>query len=268
MKNKIHQLGLPGFELGDYIKESIDFLRQNEPAEGYYVGFSGGKDSITTLELCRMAGVKHMPYYSCTRIDPPEMYAFIKTHYPQVKWLFPKESFWKLIVKKQPPFRHIRWCCDKLKKEPSKHIPLKYRVMGIRAEESIRRASFPRFDEYNGGKQYIVKPIFYWPEWAVWDFIDAFKLPYPILYDEGFERIGCVICPMIFGASENAKRRIAFYQAKWPRIWKCFKLACNKWYDRIMAKGDLRYNQTCTTFDQFWQRYIGGGKINEQNDRH
>lgn len=137
MKYKTRQASLPGFELGAYIKESIDFLRQHEPPEGYYVGFSGGKDSITTLELCRMAGVKHTAYYSCTRIDPPEMYAFIKANYPGVKWLFPKESFWKLIVKKQPPFRHIRWCCTELKKVPAKYIPLKYRVMGIRAEESV-----------------------------------------------------------------------------------------------------------------------------------
>lgn len=68
------QINFPGFELGDYIQESIDFLRQHEPPEGYYVGFSGGKDSITTLELCRMSGVKYHAYYSCTRIDPPEMY--------------------------------------------------------------------------------------------------------------------------------------------------------------------------------------------------
>ncbi len=61
-KLETRQINLPGFELGDYIQESIDFLRQNEPDEGYFVGFSGGKDSIVTLALCRMAGVKHTPY--------------------------------------------------------------------------------------------------------------------------------------------------------------------------------------------------------------
>lgn len=257
-KRPIRQCGLPGFELGDYIKESIDFLHQHEPAEGYYVGFSGGKDSITTLELCRMAGVKHFPYYSCTRIDPPEMYAFIKANYPEVKWLFPKESFWKMVVEKQPPFRHIRWCCSELKKAPAKQILLNNRVMGIRAEESARRAALPRVDYIKSQKQTIYKPIFIWPEWAVWEFIDAYRLPYPSLYDEGFGRIGCIVCPFIFGTSENAKRRIAIYQQKWPGLWKCFELACRKWFEKVTMTGDLRLGQTCKTFDQFWYRYLGG----------
>ena len=55
------------------VAEAIAYLREHEPPEGYYVGFSGGKDSICTLELCRMAGVKHEAFYSCTRIDPPEI---------------------------------------------------------------------------------------------------------------------------------------------------------------------------------------------------
>lgn len=160
------QLGLPGFELEDYVREAMDFLRQHEPPEGYFLGFSGGKDSIVTLELCRIAGVRYRAFYSCTRIDPPEMYRFIRSHYPEIQWLYPKDSFWKQIIKRSPPMRHIRWCCDYLKKEPSKSIPLTMRVMGIRAEESTRRASRPRIDKYNG-KQILLKPIFSWPEWAV-----------------------------------------------------------------------------------------------------
>lgn len=57
MKNTIRQYSLPGYELRDYTTEAIAFLRENEPDEGFFVGFSGGKDSIVSLELCRMAGV-------------------------------------------------------------------------------------------------------------------------------------------------------------------------------------------------------------------
>lgn len=256
--NRNRQLGLPGFELQDYVNESIEFLRQHEPLEGYYVGFSGGKDSITTLELCRMAGVKHQAFYSCTRIDPPEMYSFIKNNYPDVKWLFPKGSFWKMIVRKSPPLRHIRWCCTELKKAPARSIPLTNRIMGIRSEESTRRASFPRIDKIKKSKQIIYKPIFHWPEWAVWEFIEEYNLPYPSLYDEGFNRIGCVVCPMIFNSSKNAIKRLELYQKRWPALWKCFKLACKSWFDLKFSDGLLRHNQTCLSFDEFWQRYMRG----------
>ena len=57
MKNIIRQQSLPGYDTSDYIAESIAFLRENEPEEGFFVGFSGGKDSIVSLELCRIAGV-------------------------------------------------------------------------------------------------------------------------------------------------------------------------------------------------------------------
>ena len=45
MKNTIRQYSLPGYDTTDYITESIAFLRDNEPPEGFFVGFSGGKDS-------------------------------------------------------------------------------------------------------------------------------------------------------------------------------------------------------------------------------
>lgn len=98
------QASLPGFDLEDYVRESIKFLREHEPPEGYFVGFSGGKDSIVTLELCKMAGVKHEAFYSCTRIDPPEVVRFIREHHPEVKWLYPKMTFLAGIKRKCPPY--------------------------------------------------------------------------------------------------------------------------------------------------------------------
>lgn len=78
-------------------------------------------------------------------------------------------------------------------------MPLKYRLMGIRAQESARRANRPRIDHYRSDPV-LLKTIFLWLEWAVWEFIDSQCLPYPSLYDEGFHRIGCVVCPFIFGS--------------------------------------------------------------------
>lgn len=100
---RTHKIVLPGYGLEDHIAEALEYLREHEPPEGYYVGFSGGKDSIVTRHLCLLAGVKFQAVYSCTRIDPPEMYAFIKQHYPNTQWVFPRVSVYEAIQKKNPP---------------------------------------------------------------------------------------------------------------------------------------------------------------------
>lgn len=252
----IRQASLPGFDLGDYIRESIDFLRQHEPPEGYFVGFSGGKDSITTLELCKLAGVKHQAFYSCTRIDPPEVVRFIKKEYPAVTWLFPKKSMWSLVDKCGPPLRSRRWCCDHLKKFPAKQHPLKQRVMGIRSEESVKRASRPRIDSFFGQTTY--KAIFSWPEWAVWEFIEAYGLEYPSLYDEGFHRIGCVVCPYILGKSPGAARQRAISMQRWPGMWKAFERAVKRYWTQSSSRGVRDKSYSGETADSYWQAYLNG----------
>ena len=112
----IRQASLPGYDLGDYIKESLDFLRKHEPPEGFFVGFSGGKDSITTLQLCALAGVKHQAFYTYTTIDPPEVVKFIRAHYPQVQWLRPAKSFFAYVLRFAPPYEHSDGAAQQLRR--------------------------------------------------------------------------------------------------------------------------------------------------------
>ena len=249
------QASLPGFDLEDYILESIEFLREHEPPEGYFVGFSGGKDSIVTLELCKMAGVKHEAFYSCTRIDPPEVVRFIREHHPEVKWLYPKMTFLAGIKRKCPPLRMNRWCCDVLKKAPADDNPLKHRVMGVRAEESVRRAQRGRISKFR--KQTTYKPIFHWKEWQIWEFIEKHKLPYPSLYDEGFHRMGCVICPFIMGRSPGAIRQRQESMRRWPGMWKAFEHAVKSWWEYKMAEG-LRTAKKSETANSYYTDYLNG----------
>lgn len=246
---------LPFCNLDAVVADSIKYLQDNEPPEGYYVGFSGGKDSICTIELCKMAGVKFKAYYSCTRIDPPEVVQFIRKNYPEVIWLFPKKTFYEAIQTEGPPLRMQRWCCDELKKKPGKKIPLKHRVLGLRAEESSKRAARPRTDKHRKSKQIIYKPIFFWKEFHVWEFIESTGLLYPSLYDEGFHRIGCIICPFNLGTSPGALWNRTESQKRWPLMWKAFEKSCRRWFDRRSLKNG---GQKHKTFEAYYQAYLNG----------
>lgn len=62
---------LPSEALPALVERAISVLRANEPPEGYYGCFSGGKDSVCVKEVTRLAGVKAVWHYNVTTIDPP-----------------------------------------------------------------------------------------------------------------------------------------------------------------------------------------------------
>lgn len=210
-------------------EESLDFIKRHEPPEGYYLGFSGGKDSIVTYWLAKKAGVKFESYYVSTGLEAPEVVKFVRTTYPDVHVLRPEKSFFHLLPIVGYPTNFRRWCCAALKEKTSKQSPLKHRLLGVRAEEALARAARPRIDKHMG--QFIYKPIFYWLEWEIWEYIEQNNLPYPSVYDEGFGRVGCTVCP--FQRPEEKKA----YMKRWPKFYVAFEKAMEKlWRNRGFDK--------------------------------
>lgn len=244
------------FSVDNMTEEAIAFLRKNEPPEGYFLGFSGGKDSIVIRQLAYLAGVRFWMYYSCTRIDPPELVRFIKQYYPDVAFLYPKMTFWEGIKKYSPPLRMQRWCCDILKKNPGKSVPLKHHILGMRIDESVTRSKRKRVDKYAGKTAY--KPIFKWTAWHVWEFINKHNLPYPALYDQGFDRLGCVICPFIFGKSANSQAELAHRKNLWPGMFKTFEKVCREWFESEDPDGQRMRDRPEKTFEEYLQAYYRG----------
>ena len=131
------------FGTEDKVKTSIDAIRTFEPPEGYYVAFSGGKDSVVVKALCDMAGVKYDAHYNVTSVDPPELVRFIKEKYPDVSRDIPHDddgkpvTMWNLIPKeKYPPTRLARYCCEELKEHGGEG---RFTITGVRWAESRNR---------------------------------------------------------------------------------------------------------------------------------
>lgn len=136
----IHQLDLYG---RDKVDKAIMRLQTYEPPEGYYLCFSGGKDSCVIKALADMAGVKYDAHYSISSVDPPELVRFIKDVHPDVIMEHARDkdgnivTMWNLIPKKKmPPTRIVRYCCAQLKETGGRG---RLKVTGVRWAESARR---------------------------------------------------------------------------------------------------------------------------------
>ena len=236
-------------------EKAIEFIRQHEPPEGYFLGFSGGKDSVVLYDLTVKAGVKFQAYYSATGIDPPELVKFIRDNYPDVKWKRPKRSFFAQIQRYGFPTKFARWCCDFLKKDPCSvtKVPMRHRLMGIRAEESVKRAKRANPNYIKKYGYWMYKPLFDWLGWEIWDYIEANNLKYCSLYDEGFSRIGCVVCPFLTYKQHQIHRQ------RWPKHYHAFEKAMKKLWDR-KEKYRQREKGYASTFDEFLENWYRGNK--------
>lgn len=223
----------------DKITTAINVIREHEPTDGYYVAFSGGKDSVVVIDLVRRAGVKYDAHYNITGIDPPELFYFIRDEYPDVVRHRPKQTMWALIKRKRmPPTRRIRYCCEYLKEDSGRNRVV---VTGVRKAESTKRSKRKVFEKDTRNKAtYFLNPIIDWGDHDVWDYIKTNNIPYCKLYDEGFKRLGCIGCPM----AGRAGREKEF--ARWPAYERLYRKAFE-----IAAKGNI---------EMLGDRYANGGR--------
>lgn len=224
-------------------EEAIEFIRKHEPKdEPYFFGFSGGKDSVALRRVIQKAGVRVNTYYSLMP-DPPELIRFAMKFKPIV--LRPDFSFWHGVETWFPPHRGARWCCDYIKEQPGARVPLTHRLIGIRAEESTGRAKKGWINQITK-KRINYHPLFNWKEWEIWDYIEQEGLAYCSLYDEGFSRLGCVVCPERAGS-----RSQDLFRARYPQYFRLFEKAAYRWYER---KGFHR--ERVRGFSQLWEEFL------------
>lgn len=212
------------------ILRAIDLIVKNEPVDGYYLAFSGGKDSCVIKELAKMSNVKFEAWYNCTTIDPSELVRFIKSVHPDVKWNLPKfgNMMHRVATRRsQPPTRLARWCCAEYKEGGGGK---KIKIFGVRADESRARAKRWKEIALDTNGVLSVCPIVYWSDIDVWEFLKSKNVPYCSLYDEGWTRLGCVGCPL--ASRERQKQEFA----RWPAFERNWKKAIIKNWENLNDK--------------------------------
>lgn len=246
----MEQLSFFGIE--KKIEKAVTMLKMFEAKalemnpEGYYLCFSGGKDSQVIYALAKKANVKFQAYYNVTTVDPPEIVYFIRKAYPDVIINRPETTMWELIKQKHyPPTRRMRYCCSELKERGGKGC---FVITGVRWAESRNRKK-RGFAEVQGqseakvvlnndndekrrqiescqikGKR-VLNPILDWTDDEVWQFIHTDIRTYCSLYDEGFTRIGCIGCPL--ASIKQREKELARYPM--------FKRAYLKAFDRMLS---------------------------------
>lgn len=119
--------------------QKAEKIALNYDAEnGYYLAFSGGKDSQALYHMTQLAGVKFQGHMNLTSVDPPEVIRFVKRNYPEVELIKPKKSIFQIATEKQIlPTMRVRWCCAEYKETAGAG---KVTLIGIRKAESSRRA--------------------------------------------------------------------------------------------------------------------------------
>ena len=213
------------------------------------IAFSGGKDSIVLLDLAKRSGIDFTAIYSPTSVDPPEVIRFIRKYYPEViiqPYAKNKEgkeiTMWHLLSHRAlPPTRRMRYCCDVLKERTGDIGDTVY--VGVRASESSNRKKLGPVTFYKGKN--MIRPIFNWNDTEIWSYIIKNNLPYNELYDKGWDRIGCIGCPL---SSKSQKKELTEY----PKFKQLYINSFKRMLEYRKSKGMETQWRTAEDIYRWW----------------
>lgn len=191
--------------------EAIKFIKKvNREHERRlkFISFSGGKDSAVTAMLVKKAKIGEVPLFCVdTTIEFPDTIQYIKEFANKYNFKLivkkPTKGFFDLFKEFGPPSYWMRWCCKTQKASPINGYYGKFdreilSFDGIRKCESHRRSNYSRLNNNTKiAKQLSAYPILNWCDLMVWLYSYYVDLPINPMYEWGFSRIGCWVCPSI-----------------------------------------------------------------------
>lgn len=194
----------------------------------FYVAFSGGKDSIVTLDIVQRA-LPHNAFkvlFGDTGMEFPDTYdtvnkieSYCSEHsidFIRAKSEFSPEYTWSQFG---PPASVTRWCCSVHKTVPQ-ILALREKTgnpdftgmafIGVRASESLARSEYQYLsigEKHKG--QYSCNPILEWNSAELYTYIYSENLLLNKTYKKGNSRAGCLVCPM--ASEKNSFMRRVWY---------------------------------------------------------
>ena len=170
------------------------------------VSYSGGKDSLATLLLVLETGIRPTMLFVDTGLEFRETRDNVtetaERYGLDVIVESAGDAFWRNLPRFGPPAKDYRWCCKTCKLGPATRLIQKnfpdgvLSFIGQRAYESESRARKGKIWRNPWTPNQVgASPIQKWTALHVWLYLFDRKAPYNELYEHGFERIGCLMCP-------------------------------------------------------------------------
>ena len=214
------------------------YVMANKVRKPVLISYSGGKDSLVSLHLTLRLGIEGDILFNDTGIELPEtikaVYEVVDKYGLKLHVASAGEAFWKGVEVFGPPARDYRWCCKVVKLVPLARLTKSLwpngalNIVGQRAYESLDRAKTPQVWRNKWVPHLLsITLIQYWNQLAIWMYIFKHKLSYNKLYDEGFDRIGCYLCPASYLAEFN------LIEKNHPNEWCRWCEVLNRWKERL-----------------------------------
>lgn len=213
----------------DTIKKVFNtYARFKDKVDVFYVAFSGGKDSIVTLDIVQRA-LPHNSFkvlFGDTGMEFPDTYDTVgiiekECHHQGIEFIRAKSDLNPHCTWRQfgSPSKVTRWCCSVHKTSPQ-ILALRNNLgkidftgmafVGVRASESASRSEYDYIslgEKHKG--QYSCNPILEWNAAELYLYVYSENLHLNEAYKKGNNRAGCLVCPNV--SEKNAYFRRTCY---------------------------------------------------------